>query len=129
RVELIVEIRGLDSARLDQVEAALGEQARRAGADVATVVSKPPMRADPSVVGALVAACEALGLASMQMPSGAGHDAMCMATLCPQAMIFVPSQGGVSHSPDEYTTPEDCVNGARALLAGLLKLEELLSVT
>jgi beta-ureidopropionase / N-carbamoyl-L-amino-acid hydrolase len=36
----------------------------------------------------------------------------------------VPSQGGVSHSPDEYTTSEDCVAGARMLLAGLLQLEE-----
>jgi N-carbamoyl-L-amino-acid hydrolase len=126
RVELIVEIRGLDSDRLDQVETALGEQARRAVARVVKVVSKPPVQADPGVVGALAAACEALGLAAMQMPSGAGHDAMCIATLCPQAMIFVPSQGGVSHSPDEYSAPEDCVNGARVLLAGLLQLEELL---
>jgi N-carbamoyl-L-amino-acid hydrolase len=126
RVELIVETRGLDPAVLDQVESALGERARHAGARIAAVVSKPPVRADPGVVGALVAACDALGLAALRMPSGAGHDAMCMAALCPQAMIFVPSQGGVSHSPDEYTTPEDCVNGARVLLAGLLRLEELL---
>jgi N-carbamoyl-L-amino-acid hydrolase len=126
RVELIVEIRGLDSAVLDQVETALREQARQAGARFAAVVGKPPVQADPSVIGALIEACRSLGLAALQMPSGAGHDAMCMATLCPQAMIFVPSQGGVSHSPDEYTTPEDCVNGARVLLAGLLHLEELL---
>lgn len=78
------------------------------------------------MIGALAAACEALGLAATTMPSGAGHDAMCMASICPQSMVFVPSQGGVSHSPDEYTTPEDCVAGTRVLLAGLLKLEELL---
>jgi N-carbamoyl-L-amino-acid hydrolase len=124
RVDLIVETRGLDAAVLDQVAAALAERARAAGATFATVVSKPPVPADPSVVGALIAACGTLGLASLAMPSGAGHDAMCMATICPQAMIFVPSQGGVSHSPDEYTTPEDCVGGARVLLAGLLRVEE-----
>jgi N-carbamoyl-L-amino-acid hydrolase len=126
RVELIVETRGLDSAVLDQVERRLEEQAREMGAQVSTVVSKPPVQSDSTVVGALATACEALGLGALRMPSGAGHDAMCMATICPQAMIFVPSQGGVSHSPDEYTTPEDCVNGARVLLAGLLRLEDLL---
>jgi N-carbamoyl-L-amino-acid hydrolase len=126
RVELIVEIRGIDAGVLDRVEAALAEQTRSAGAHFSTVVSKAPVRADARVVGALAAACAALGVAAIPMVSSAGHDAMCMATLCPQAMIFVPSQGGVSHSPDEYTTPEDCVNGARVLLAGLLQLEELL---
>jgi N-carbamoyl-L-amino-acid hydrolase len=60
------------------------------------------------------------------MPSGAGHDAMNMADLAPMAMLFVPSRGGISHSPDEYTAPEDCVNGARVLLATLLALDEKL---
>jgi N-carbamoyl-L-amino-acid hydrolase len=124
-VNLIVETRGLNPVVLDRVESALAEQVRGMGARIATVVSKPPVQADPAVVDALVTACETLSLNYMRMPSGAGHDAMCMASLCPQAMIFVPSQGGVSHSPDEYTTPEDCINGARVLLAGLLQLEEL----
>jgi N-carbamoyl-L-amino-acid hydrolase len=125
-VDLIVETRGLDSAVLDRVEAELAGQARGAGARISTVVSKPPVECDPAVVGALERSCETLGLSYMRLPSGAGHDAMCMASLCPQAMVFVPSQGGVSHSPDEYTTPEDCVNGARVLLAGLLQLEQRL---
>jgi N-carbamoyl-L-amino-acid hydrolase len=51
---------------------------------------------------------------------------MNMAALCPMAMIFVPSRNGVSHSPDEYTAPEACVNGARVLLATLLQVDELL---
>jgi beta-ureidopropionase / N-carbamoyl-L-amino-acid hydrolase len=125
-VDLIVETRGLGSAVLDRVESALAAQVRGMGARIATVVSKIPVQADPTMVGALATACETLSLSYTRMPSGAGHDAMCMASLCPQAMIFVPSQGGVSHSPDEYTTPEDCINGARVLLAGLLQLEELL---
>ena len=60
------------------------------------------------------------------MPSGAGHDAMNMATLCPMAMLFVPSQKGVSHSPDEYTAPQDCVNGTQVLLRALLQIDEIL---
>ena len=126
RVELIVETRGHEETVLDQVEAVLAERARGAGAQFAPVVRKPPVQANAQLVGALAAACDALGLACIPLPSGAGHDAMCMATICPQAMIFVPSQGGVSHSPDEYTTPEDCVAGARVLLAGLLNVEVLL---
>jgi N-carbamoyl-L-amino-acid hydrolase len=43
--------------------------------------------------------------------------------LCPVAMLFVPSVGGVSHSPREFTRPEDCVNGARVLLAALIDLD------
>jgi N-carbamoyl-L-amino-acid hydrolase len=60
------------------------------------------------------------------MSSGAGHDAMCIAEIAPQAMVFVPSRGGISHAPDEYTTPEACVNGGRVLLATLLELDEIL---
>ena len=51
---------------------------------------------------------------------------MSIADIAPQAMLFVPSRGGVSHSPDEYTTPEDCVNGARVLLGALLNLDTVL---
>jgi N-carbamoyl-L-amino-acid hydrolase len=57
------------------------------------------------------------------MSSGAGHDAMCIAAIAPQAMLFVPSREGISHSPDEYTDPESCVAGARVLLAALLKVD------
>ena len=56
----------------------------------------------------------ALAIPSMTLPSGAGHDAMCIATLAPQGMIFVPSRGGVSHAPEEFTEHEHCVAGALA---------------
>jgi beta-ureidopropionase / N-carbamoyl-L-amino-acid hydrolase len=123
RVELIAELRGLDSAVLDRAEAALAEAASRAGASFAPVVRKPPVPCDAQLLATLDTACAQIGLSTQRMPSGAGHDAMCMATLCPQAMLFVPSQGGVSHSPDEYTTPEDCLNGARALFGALILVE------
>jgi N-carbamoyl-L-amino-acid hydrolase len=59
------------------------------------------------------------------MPSGAGHDAQAMAQLGPMGMIFVPSIGGISHSPKEFSRPNDVVNGANVLLATLLRLDEL----
>lgn len=127
KVVLNLEIRGLDDGVLDQAEAELRAHAESAGATFVPVSNKPPVQSDPRLLAALDAACEALDLSYRRMPSGAGHDAMNMAALCPMAMLFVPSQGGVSHSPDEYTTPEDCVNGARLLLAGLLRIDEVLA--
>ena len=57
------------------------------------------------------------------MPSGAGHDAQDMARLAPVGMIFIPSIGGISHSPKEFSKPSDIENGANVLLQSLLKLD------
>jgi len=57
------------------------------------------------------------------MPSGAGHDAQDMALIAPTGMIFVPSVGGISHSPAEYTRDEDVVNGANVLLHTIVHLD------
>jgi N-carbamoyl-L-amino-acid hydrolase len=126
KVELHLEIRGLDEAVLDQAEAALRQAAQNAGATFVPLSNKPPVKADPRLLTAIAHACDELALPYLPMPSGAGHDAMNMAALCPMAMIFVPSRNGVSHSPDEYTAPEACVNGARVLLATLHQVDELL---
>ena len=67
-----------------------------------------------------------LGLSLSSLPSGAGHDAQSMAEITKAGMIFVPSVDGVSHSPREYTSPEDCVNGANVLLQSLLALDATL---
>ena len=60
------------------------------------------------------------------MPSGAGHDAQDMATIVPTGMIFVPSKGGISHSPKEFTTAKDMANGANVLLQTILTLDKKL---
>jgi allantoate deiminase len=62
------------------------------------------------------------GISCRRIVSGAGHDAQLMALICPTGMIFVPSAGGVSHSPEEKTEWHDMVNGAQVLLEVLLKL-------
>ncbi|MBX3014155.1 MAG: Zn-dependent hydrolase [Caldilineaceae bacterium] len=126
QVEVHLEIRGLDDAVLAEVETQLRHQAQTAGADFTLLSQKPPVQADPGLLAAIVEVCQEFGFSYLTLPSGAGHDAMNMAALCPMAMIFVPSQGGVSHSPDEYTAPADCSNGACVLLATLLKLDTTL---
>ena len=65
-----------------------------------------------------------LGLTTKQMPSGAGHDAQDMARIGPVGMIFIPSIGGISHSPKEFSRPKDIENGANVLLGTLLKLDK-----
>ncbi|MFY9608711.1 MAG: Zn-dependent hydrolase [Blastocatellia bacterium] len=66
-----------------------------------------------------------IGLTTKQLPSGAGHDAQEMARLGPVGMIFVPSVAGISHSPREFSRPEDIANGANVLLHALLKLDTM----
>jgi allantoate deiminase len=61
----------------------------------------------------------AAGLRSLDMPSGAGHDSQIMAKRVPTAMLFVPSQDGKSHRPDEYTPLEHIVPGVRVLAGAL----------
>ena len=64
-----------------------------------------------------------LGLTHRRLPSGAVHDAQMMARLSPMGMIFVPSIGGISHSPLERTSWEDCARGAQVLLDTVLDLD------
>ncbi len=66
----------------------------------------------------------ALGYSSCRMPSWASHDAQVMAARWPSAMMFVPSRGGISHHPDEYSTPEQLTRGANLLLNWLVSAVE-----
>jgi N-carbamoyl-L-amino-acid hydrolase len=79
----------------------------------------PPARMDPEQVEMLEAACQELGRNPARLWSGAGHDAAILARHVPTGMLFVPSIGGVSHSPQETTSDEHLVLGARALLRGV----------
>jgi allantoate deiminase len=83
--------------------------------DVTETHRKPPMPLDPGLQELLAEAAAAEAATARSMPSGAGHDAMILAKHVPAAMLFVPSRAGISHSPDEYTPPEQCELGARVL--------------
>ena len=83
-----------------------------------------PVTFDPEIVRIIESSAQRLGQPIRRMTSGAGHDAQMMARICPAAMIFVPSVGGVSHNPAEYTEPEHLILGANVLLATVLALSE-----
>lgn len=74
-----------------------------------------PSPMDPALVERLEQAAALEGASSMRLVSGAGHDAMTLARHVPAAMLFVPSRGGISHSPDEWTSERHCELGARVL--------------
>lgn len=126
RVTLDLEMRSMDDDVLDTAARELAALAAANGGDFVHGNRKEPVPAAPPLMAAIERACQAVGLASTRMPSGAGHDAMNMAALCPYAMIFVPSQAGISHAPTEFTHAHDCINGGRILFATLLDLDDSL---
>jgi N-carbamoyl-L-amino-acid hydrolase len=80
----------------------------------------PPVSFAPECVAAVKSAAEALGLASKEMISGAGHDALFLAQIMPTGMIFVPCENGLSHNELENSKPEDLIAGANVLLKVIL---------
>jgi N-carbamoyl-L-amino-acid hydrolase len=88
--------------------------------DIKSMSRNPPAVAASEMQTTIERAARALGLESARLPSGAGHDAQMMAQLAPMGMIFVPSVGGISHSPKELTRWDDCTRGADVLLAAVL---------
>lgn len=120
---LIYELRDLSSAKIAKLGTAIEERARAIAADTHTTIEihrtshHDAATADPRLQAAIEEASAHLDLKSRRLPSGAGHDAQSMAHLGPMAMIFVPSIGGISHSPKELTRWEDCAHGADVLRA------------
>jgi N-carbamoyl-L-amino-acid hydrolase len=86
-------------------------------------VAAPPAPTDPAVRDVIAQTAEKLGYTYRRMPSGAGHDAQDLAKITPTGMIFVPSVGGISHSPAEFTSARDMARGASVLLHTILALD------
>jgi len=92
------------------------------GLEVMPLGRSEPSPMDERAQRAFAGAAGSLGLKSLSMPSGAGHDAQLLAGICPTGMAFVPSVGGASHAPREFTSWEDCLNGANLLLQAALRV-------
>jgi len=131
KVVLSLELRDLDAAKIDMLFEKIKVEAEKIAAESKTkfdfkeINVNIPAPTDPQVRSLIGDAARELGLTTKSLPSGAGHDAQDMARLGPAGMIFVPSVGGISHSPREFCRPEDIANGANVLLHTLLKLDRL----
>lgn len=125
-VQHTIELRDLSAAKIEKLAADIQARAREIATGTGTTIEIARTSHHPAALAAkemqeLVGrAATSLGLTSMTMPSGAGHDAQSMSHLAPMGMIFVPSLGGISHSPKELTSWEDCARGADVLLRAVL---------
>jgi N-carbamoyl-L-amino-acid hydrolase len=129
RVQCTLELRDLDAAKIDRLYDAIVAESQRISNENQTTFAFAPLHenvpapSDPGVRALIEQSAHALGLTTRLMPSGAGHDAQSMAQLGPMGMIFIPSIGGISHSPKEYSTPEDVARGASVLLGAVLRAD------
>ncbi len=131
RVVMSLEIRDLDKDKMNRTFAAIQARASEIAkaSDTAITfdyvdVASVPTPTDPRMRAIIAKAAENAGLTYQFMPSGAGHDAQDMATITPTGMIFVPSRDGVSHSPNEFTSPQAMANGADVLLRTILAVDQ-----
>ena len=128
RTRLEVDIRDIDLARRDgvitAVRAASAEIANRRGVRITieTVNADRPATCDPRIVDHLSAACDQAAIPHRRLVSRAYHDSLFMAEIAPVSMLFVRSRGGISHRPDEHSSPEDIAAGVQVLAATLGQL-------
>ena len=130
KVVLSLELRDLDAAKINRLFEKIQTEAQKIADESKTkfdfkeINVNIPAPTDSKIRSLISGAAGDLGLTTKLMPSGAGHDAQDMARLGPVGMIFIPSVGGISHSPREFSRPEDIANGANVLLHTLLKLDQ-----
>jgi allantoate deiminase len=135
RVSMMVDVRDVDS---DRQREATGEilrklrgisELRGVEMDAEVVADTSPAVLSMWLRELLREVCVGLSMDFRVLSSGAGHDAQIMAHLLPSALVFVPSAGGVSHHPDEWTSPEAIAKGVDVLVGSLIRLDDVLSST
>lgn len=129
RIEMSLDIRDLSSDRLDTLIAQVQSEIHLIAAQTQTHIhleqrlNNEPAPANSHIQSAIAHACEDLQLSYYHLPSRASHDAQEMARITDMGMIFVPSEGGISHSEQEYTSLEACAQGANVLLHTLMRID------
>ena len=128
QVDLSLEFRAPDSSHFKRLETSLIERAQmeaerfNLGLEIEFLGRHQPAPMSQTIQDAIRDAARGLGLESLPLASGAGHDAQSLADICPVGMLFIPSIEGASHSPREYSLWQDCINGANVLLQAALRL-------
>ncbi len=131
RAELSLEIRDLDMAKIDRLFEDISAEAVDLGNLNGTSVTLDQFYesigapTDERIRDIIAESATELGISNMRMPSGAGHDAQSIAKIAPVGMVFIPSVDGISHSPQEYSRPEDVVAGVNVLLSSVLRMDRL----
>ena len=130
KVVMSLELRDLSADKIEALFQSIAAEAEAIANNRGTKVelteldgAATPTPTAPRLRTLIAEAARNLGLSFKTMPSGAGHDAQNVARITPTGMIFVPSIGGISHSPKEFTTPEDMANGANVLLHTVLAID------
>jgi allantoate deiminase len=127
-VVLTLDIRDIDARARDLAEAAIRQeidaicQRRHLTFTVEELQRTEPVTTSPVVIEAISAACARLGLQCLHLPSGAAHDAQLMTRMADVGMIFVRCRAGISHSPQEYVTPDDALLGAQVMYQAARRL-------
>ncbi len=131
KVVLGLEIRDLSD---DKIEMLFGEIKKRSAGiakEFKTTIhfSRQPNDSkatftDKKIQQTINSSAKALGFTTKFMQSGAGHDSQHIASIAPAGMIFIPSVGGISHSPKEFSTPKDMANGVNVLLQTILTIDK-----
>jgi N-carbamoyl-L-amino-acid hydrolase len=128
RTYLEIDVRDISPERRDGVLNTIREQAAQIGQEhnqkttVELINADPPATCAPAIVATIEKSAADLGLQSQRMISRAYHDSLFMAQICPTAMIFIPCRDGVSHRPDEYSSPEAISAGVTVLARTLAHL-------
>lgn len=129
-VKFYVDIRGIDPASIQRVierlKDSVGKTAKENDVEIALelVAAESPVPLDESICAVIENIANEQGVSYRRMLSGAGHDAMYMATQYPTAMIFAPSKNGISHHPDEYTSPDEIITAVKVLQQTLAHLAD-----
>ncbi|HSB69809.1 MAG TPA: Zn-dependent hydrolase [Candidatus Methylomirabilis sp.] len=130
QVSLGIDLRDIDAEAKRRVAKKVAAAARRiarkwkAEVSVETVTDESPVPLSERVRQIGAAACQACGVPCMELPSGAGHDAMYIAEIAETGMIFVRCREGISHNPAEFVDPQDAAAGAAVLAETTLRLAE-----
>ena len=128
--EMTLDVRSVDARAIDEVVEEIRREAiniaerRGLEVDFEPTWGTPPARLDQEISAVIVQACEDVGVTWKELASGAGHDSMMLARRFPAGMVFVPSVGGISHAPDEFTPIEDLTAGAMVLCRSIAHLAE-----
>jgi N-carbamoyl-L-amino-acid hydrolase len=131
-VEFIVELRDLDATIYERTWARIEKRfaeiaaAEEVSINCTLVADERPALTTPAIRDTIREAARAAGYSTLDLPSGAGHDAQQVSHFAPIGMIFVPSRDGISHSPREFTPPPDVARGAETLYRTLLLLDDRL---